>query len=151
MVVCVQIKCPNDCLLTVNLMKDDLPQYHVYVFLIQNIKDLLNSRNYSLQHSFREDNQYCANFMAKLGASIDEVLSIHSSPPEGLQPLLRIDELGSLFVRRQLPFCFLFFVSFCCFFDQPCKKKLNVQMTETRQVFSFFHILSLFNKTNIKC
>jgi len=96
---CGNLACYSDSLLTVNLIKDDLPQYHVYDVLIQNIKDLINSRNYSLQHSLREGNQ-CADFMAKLEASTNDVLSIHSSPPQGLQPLLRMDELGSLFVRR---------------------------------------------------
>jgi len=94
---CDDLACYSNSLLTVNLIKDDLPQYHVYVVLIKNIKDL-NSRNYSLQHLLREGNR-CADFMAKLGASTDDVLSIHSSHLEGLQPLLRMDELGSLFVR----------------------------------------------------
>jgi len=38
--------------------------------------------------------------MAKLGASADDVLTVHSSPPEGLLPLLRTDELGTLFIRN---------------------------------------------------
>ena len=59
----------------------------------------MSSRNFSLQHSLREDNQ-CAVFMVKLGASNDVELSIHSSPPEDLLPLLRTDELGALFLRR---------------------------------------------------
>ncbi|AES88910.1 hypothetical protein MTR_4g064720 [Medicago truncatula] len=67
--------------------------------LIQNIKDLMSSGTYSLLHSFREGNQ-CADFMAKLGASNDVELSIHSSPPEDLLPLLKTDELGTCILRR---------------------------------------------------
>jgi len=37
--------------------------------------------------------------MAKLGASSDVELTIHSSPPKDLLPLLRRDELGALFIR----------------------------------------------------
>jgi hypothetical protein len=89
----------SDSLLTVNLIKQDLNHYHVYVVLIQNIRDLISSRNYSLHHSLREDNQ-CADFMAKIGASNDVDLLIHSHPPEELLPLLHSDELGTLFLRR---------------------------------------------------
>ncbi|KEH29841.1 hypothetical protein MTR_4g052790 [Medicago truncatula] len=42
----------------------------------------------------------CPDFMAKLGVSNDVKLSIHSSPPEDLLPLLRTDELGVCFLRR---------------------------------------------------
>jgi ribonuclease HI len=79
---CGDLACYSDSLLTVNLIKDDLPQYHVYVVLIQNIKDLLNSRNYSLQHLRREGNQ-CADFMAILGASTDDIFL-------SIPPLLRV-------------------------------------------------------------
>jgi len=96
---CGDLACSSDSLLTVNLIKDELPRYHVYVVLIQNIKDLMNSTSVSLHHSLREGNQ-CANFMAKFGASNDIALYIHSSPPNGLLPLLRMDELGTLFVRH---------------------------------------------------
>jgi len=94
-----ELACYLDSLLTVNLIKEDLNQFHVYAVLIQNIKDLMSTRNFSLLHSLREGNQ-CADFMAKLGASNDVELSIHSSPPEDLLPLLRTDELGACFLRR---------------------------------------------------
>lgn len=67
--------------------------------LIQNIKDLMVSRHFTLLHSLREGNK-CPDFMAKLGVSNDVKLSIHSSPPEDLLPLLRTDELGVCFLRR---------------------------------------------------
>ncbi|KEH40988.1 hypothetical protein MTR_1g040395 [Medicago truncatula] len=66
--------------------------------LIQNIKDILGARNSSLRHSLREGNQ-CADFMAKIGASADDVFTVHSSPPDLLLPLLRADEIGFLYLR----------------------------------------------------
>ncbi|XP_039686543.1 uncharacterized protein [Medicago truncatula] len=96
---CEELACYSDSLLAVNLIKDDLNYFHVYAVLIQNIKDIMVSRNFNLHHSLREGNQ-CADFMAKLGASSDVELTLHSSPPEDLLPLLRTDELGVLFMRR---------------------------------------------------
>jgi len=92
------VACYSNSLLTVNLIKEDLNHFHVYVVLIQNIKDLLSTRNYYLHHSLREGNQ-CADFLTKLEASNDMVLTIHSHPPKGLIPLLQSDELGTLFLR----------------------------------------------------
>jgi len=77
-----------------NLINDDYSRYHIYVVLIQNIKDFLSAGNFSLRHSLREGNQ-CADFMAKLRASTDDVFTIHSSPPQLLLPLLRAYEIGS--------------------------------------------------------
>ncbi|XP_024630819.1 uncharacterized protein [Medicago truncatula] len=94
-----EVACYSDSLLTVNLIKQDICQYHVYAVIIQNIKDLPSSRNFSLEHSLREGNQ-CANYMAKFGASTDVAFTVHSSPPELLIPLLRTDEIGSIFIRR---------------------------------------------------
>jgi len=91
-----ELACYSDSLLAVNLINGDTSQFHIYAVLIQNIKDILGSRNFSLQHSLREGNQ-CADFMAKLGASTDVELTIHSSPPEDLLPLLRTDKLGASF------------------------------------------------------
>jgi len=96
---CEELACYSDTLLVVNLIKDDLNHFHVYVVLIQNIKDIMSTSNFSLQHSLIEGNQ-CADFLAKLRASNDDELSIHSSPLEDLLPLLRTDELGVVFLRR---------------------------------------------------
>ncbi|XP_024636165.1 uncharacterized protein [Medicago truncatula] len=93
-----ELACYSDSMLTVNLINDELNPYHVYAVLIQNIKDLISARNFSLHHSLREGNQ-CADFMAKIGASNDVDLLIHSHPPDGLYPLLQSDELGTLFLR----------------------------------------------------
>ena len=88
--------CYSDSLLAVNLTNGDTPRYHVYAVFIQNIKDLLESRNYSLHHSLREGNQ-CADFMAKLGASTDVELTVHPLPPEGFLRLLRTDQMRNFF------------------------------------------------------
>ena len=94
-----ELVCYSGSLLTVNLIKEDISQYHIYAVLIQNIKDIMSSRNFSIEHTLREGNQ-CTDYMAKLGASTDVDLSIHSSPPELLLPLLKTDEIGSIFIRR---------------------------------------------------
>ncbi|AES60552.1 hypothetical protein MTR_1g056190 [Medicago truncatula] len=80
-------------------LERDTSFYHVYAVLIQNIKDLLNSRNYSIHHSLREGN-HCVDFMAKLGATTDVDLTVYSSPPEDLLSLLLTDEMGTLFLRN---------------------------------------------------
>ena len=82
-----------------NLIKEDLNQFHVYVVLIQNIKDIMSSLHVNLHRTLKEGN-HCADFMAKLGASNDDNLTLHSSPPEDLLPLLRTDELRVLFLRH---------------------------------------------------
>jgi ribonuclease HI len=108
-----EVACYSDSLQTVNLINEGSNHFHVYAVLIQNIKDLIAPRNFTLHHSLREGNQ-CADFFAKLGASNDAELTIHSNPPEGVLPLPQLDELGTPFLRRQLPF-FLFAFLFCMF------------------------------------
>lgn len=73
-------------------------KYHVYAVLIHEIKILLSQANVSLHHTLREDNQ-CADFLAKLGASSDDILLAHPHPPDDFRPLLRTDALGTLFLR----------------------------------------------------
>jgi ribonuclease HI len=92
------LMCYSDSLLVVNLIMNDTPRFHIYVVLIQNIKDLLVDRNISLHHTLREGNQ-CADYFAKLGTNSDAHLVIHQSPPADLLPLLRADVIGTFFVR----------------------------------------------------
>jgi len=61
-------------------------------------KAFLSSRNFSIQHSLREENQ-CANFIAKLEASSNDDFLIHSSPPKDLLALLRNNSSGTFFLR----------------------------------------------------
>jgi len=93
-----ELVCFSDSLLAVNLINRDTSLFHVYVVLIQDIKDPLNCKNYSIHHSLKEGNHY-ADFMAKLEASRDVDLTVHSSPPEDLLPKLRTGEIGTLFLR----------------------------------------------------
>ncbi|XP_024642131.1 uncharacterized protein [Medicago truncatula] len=90
--------CYSDSLLAVNLIMNDTPRFHIYAVLIQNIKDLLVDRNFSLHHTLREGNQ-CAIYFAKLGAISDAQFVVHQSPPTDLLPMLRADAMGTYFVR----------------------------------------------------
>ncbi|XP_024641655.1 uncharacterized protein [Medicago truncatula] len=90
--------CYSDSLHCINLIKGPSMRFHTYAVLIQDIKELLDHMNITICHTLREGNQ-CTDFMAKLGASLDIELCHHSSPREGLQSLLRIDAVGTIFSR----------------------------------------------------
>ena len=90
--------CYSDSLLSIKLITDHASKYHAYAVLIQDIKDILSSRNYSIHHCLREGNQ-SADFLAKLGATSNEEFSIHSTPPSDLLPLIRLDAMGTAFPR----------------------------------------------------
>nr|ABD28646.1 Ribonuclease H [Medicago truncatula] len=93
-----EMACYSDSLLSINLITGQASKYHAYAVLIQDIKDLLSSHNFSIQHCLREGNQ-CADFMAKFGASSNNVCFIHPSPPQDLHVLLRNDAIGTCFPR----------------------------------------------------
>jgi len=90
--------CYSDSLLSINLIQGDTSHYHVYVVLIQDIKDLMTTSNFSIHQALREGNQ-SADFMAKLGVVSDIDIVIHSSPPSDLMGLLRTDVMGTYFPR----------------------------------------------------
>jgi len=90
--------CYSNSLLSINLIRWDTSHYHVYAVLVQDIKDLLTTSNFSIHHTLREGNQ-SANFMTKLGAASDIDIVIHSSPPTDLMGLLRTDAMGTYFPR----------------------------------------------------
>lgn len=92
------LACYTDSLLAITSIKEDCSKFHVYAVLIHEIQQLLSHENVSLHHTLREGNQ-CADFLAKLGASSDEELVMHSQPPEDLRPLIRSDASGTLFLR----------------------------------------------------
>jgi ribonuclease HI len=92
------LACYSDSLLSINLIKGDIPHYHVYAVLIQNIKDILATNNFTVYHTLREGNQ-SADFMAKLGAASNADFVIHTAPPEDLLLLLRSDASGVFFPR----------------------------------------------------
>jgi len=90
--------CYSDSLISINLITVDTLKFHIYVVLLQDIKDLLGNRNFTLHHTLRESNQ-CADFFAKMGASFEDVFKLHPSPPTDLLALIRIDTSGTYFPR----------------------------------------------------
>ena len=90
--------CYSDSLLSINLITDDTSKFHIHVVLIQDIKDLVGNRNFTLHHTLREGNK-CADYLAKLGASSEDGFIMHTSPPVDLLPLLRNDTSGTYFSR----------------------------------------------------
>ncbi|XP_024634605.1 uncharacterized protein [Medicago truncatula] len=93
-----ELACYSDSLLSINLITGRVSNYHVYAVLIQDIKDLLSVHNFSVHHCLREGNQ-CADYLAKLGASSNEVCLFHATPPHELLDLIRFDAIGTLFPR----------------------------------------------------
>jgi len=93
-----EIVCYSDSLLSIKLLTERASHYHAYVVLIQDIKDLISSRNFTIHHCLREGNQ-CTDFMAKLGATSNEEFSVHNSPPSDLLPLIRSDAMRTAFPR----------------------------------------------------
>jgi len=90
--------CYSDSLLSISLIKGDTPHYHIYDVLIQDIKDMLASNNFSVHHTLIEGNQ-SADFMVKLGSASDVGFIIHSASPEDLLHLIQNIALGVSFSR----------------------------------------------------
>jgi len=75
-----------------------LSKFHAYAMLVQDMKDIIAVRNFSIHHTLREGNQ-CVNYMAKLGATSHIDFYAHSSPPHALLDMLRNDAMGTYFPR----------------------------------------------------
>jgi len=90
--------CLSDSQLSVNLITEEVSKFHAYAVLIQDIKDILACHNFTIQHTLREGNQ-CADFMAKLGDSSNVDFLEHLSPPHDLLDMIRIDAIGTFFLR----------------------------------------------------
>jgi ribonuclease HI len=90
--------CYSDSMLSIQLLTGRASICHAYDVLIQEIKDLLSTRNFSIHHCLREGNQ-CADFLAKLGATSNEEFSTYDTAPTGLIPLIKNDAMGVLFPR----------------------------------------------------
>jgi len=93
-----ELVCYTDSLLSISLITGHASNFHVYAVLIQDIKDLLSSTNFTIHHCLREGNQ-CADYMAKLGANSNDDLAYHATPPSDLLPLIRSDSMGTFFPR----------------------------------------------------
>jgi len=90
----VDLVCYSDSLLCINIITGPLLKFHVYVVLIQDIKELMEQT----QATIREGNR-CANFVAKLGTSSNFELIRHDSPPTELLSLLQSDAAGTFYLR----------------------------------------------------
>jgi len=95
----VELVCYYDYLVCINLINDCLEMYHVYVILIQDIKKLLHQSNVTVCHTLVDGNR-CADFWAKLEASLNVNLLIHASPTTGLLSLLRSDTNETFCLRE---------------------------------------------------
>jgi len=93
-----EMVCYSDSLLSIKLLTEHASNYHAYVVLIHDIKDILSIRNFSIHHCLREGN-HCGDFLAKLGANSDDEFSVHSTPPTDLIPLITVDAMGTVFLR----------------------------------------------------
>jgi len=50
------LACYSDSLLSITLITVETPKFHIYAALLQDIKDLLGNRNFTLYHTLREGN-----------------------------------------------------------------------------------------------
>ncbi|XP_039686921.1 uncharacterized protein [Medicago truncatula] len=93
-----EMVCYSDSMISIQLLTMHAITYHAYAVLLQDIKDLLSSRNFTVHHCLREGNQ-CADFLAKLGATSNEEFSTYDTSPSDLLPLIKNDALGVLYPR----------------------------------------------------
>lgn len=75
-----EMVCYSDSMISIQLLTVHAITYHAYAVLLQDIRDLLSSRNFTLHHCLREGNQ-CADFLAKLGATSNEEFSTYDTSP----------------------------------------------------------------------
>lgn len=84
---------------TIKLVSRQAKPSHLYASIIQNIKDLIGCDwLVQLNHTLREGNA-CADFLAKLGASMDHRWTVLDTPPPGIAPLLLADASGVQYLR----------------------------------------------------
>ena len=95
-----ELVCYSDSLHGINLITGPPMKHHVRAVLIQDIKDLIEQSNITICHTLRERNQ-CADFIANLGA-------IHSSPPNDIMSLFKIDVVGTFSLEINSCFFFMF-------------------------------------------
>lgn len=92
--------CYTDSLNVISLIEDQLPQFHYYAKVVQQLREFLR-RDWDvvIKHTLREGNQ-CDDYLAKLGAANNDALRIHAAPPLGINYLLLADEAGVAFPRE---------------------------------------------------
>ena len=75
------------------------PNHHAYAAIIRDVLNILNfDWECSIKHVFCEGNQ-AADFLAKLGASSDEVDHVWNTPPAGLDVILLANAAGVQHLR----------------------------------------------------
>jgi hypothetical protein len=74
-----ELVCYSDSLHCVNLIKSPQVKYYIHAVLVQYIKEMLSQTNVYLYHTLRDENQ-CAYFFTKLGASPYTDFLTHASP-----------------------------------------------------------------------
>jgi hypothetical protein len=94
----VDLVCYSDSLLCINIVTGPMLRFHAYVVLIQDIKELMEQTNATINHALHEGNQ-CVDFMAKLGALLNTDLSLHDTPLTDLLLLLQRDAARTFYLR----------------------------------------------------
>ena len=78
---------------------DAFPYFHIHGTVLADIRALLQRQwNVRVSHMFREGN-FCANALAKRGATQMEEVTLWNSPPSDLHQLLLADCMGVVFNR----------------------------------------------------
>jgi len=94
-----KLTCYSDSLACINLIFGPIERYHIYVVILQDIKQMLQQMNVTGSHTLREGNK-CAHYMTKFEASSDVEFLFHNLPPASLVDLLKSDAAGTLFLRE---------------------------------------------------
>lgn len=95
-----QVECFSDSLLAVNLIQTPPSHFHVEVVLLHHILSLMHRDwNTRVTHVLREENA-CADFLAKAGASQECALLYLQDPPPRIEALLLADSMGFVTVRQ---------------------------------------------------
>jgi ribonuclease HI len=93
------IWCYSDSRTALKLISEPVDEWHHYVAIIRNIKEILNrNRQVVILHTYREGNA-CADFLAKHGARNNRGFTSIAIPPSGLNLCLLADASGVYFSR----------------------------------------------------
>jgi hypothetical protein len=93
------VECESDCQSALKLIKEAVPTTHLYAPIIDLIKRFIDYPwLLSFHHSLREDNS-CADWLAKYGASLDGNSTFWNQCPAPLSTSLLADFMGIVFLR----------------------------------------------------
>ena len=80
------------------MIKNSVERTHLYHAVVAGIKQWLpRDWEITVTHVLREANA-CADWLAKLGSSGNDQLTVWNTPPEGLRSYLRADYMGCVFI-----------------------------------------------------